>query len=248
MEFRAVRVRRLLPPKDDLLAALGESLPEICDGDVLLIATKVLAIHQGRCVKKTDVAKLDLLRSEADGIGGVVADPCVTLKGDALVPNAGVDESNGGEYYVLWPQNVEYLLAEIHDSIGRKFHLKNLGIISTDSWVLPMRAGTVGISQGSFGFIPVESCIGQEDLFGRPLGMSKVNIADALAGIAPLIMGEAGESCPVAIVRGVEGIRFSTERHSNRIAEDSDIFRDLLKVFRKSAEMDPHVSPPTPRS
>lgn len=244
LEFLKVKTRILTPPKDDFLAILDEFLPKIFDGDIILIAAKVLAIHGGRCVKKSDVDKLELIGEEADYAPEKITDPCVTIKDSALIPNSGIDESNGNGYYVLWPRDVKTLLREIHSFITNKFNLATLGVISTDSCVLPMRAGTVGISQGSFGFIPALNLIGQSDLFGRPLKISKINIADALAGVAPLVMGEAGEACPVAIARGLEGISFSTDEKQATIpsiGKNEDLFGDMLKFFRgkNGMERDP---------
>jgi F420-0:gamma-glutamyl ligase len=236
MEFLKVKTRLLMPPKDDLLAVLDEFLPKILDGDILLIATKVLAIHQGRCTNRGGTDKLKLIGEEADCISEKISDPCLTIKGNTLIPNSGIDESNGNGYYVLWPQNVENLLREIHRFVVDKFHLSSLGVISVDSCVLPMRSGTVGISQGSFGFVPVVDLVGQRDLFGRPLGMSKINVSDALAGIMPLIAGEGGEACPVVIGRGIGGISFSTEGNqiaTHLIDRKTDLFGDLLKFFHK---------------
>jgi F420-0:gamma-glutamyl ligase len=235
IEFIGVKTRILLPPKDDFFSVLGESLPPLLDGDILLIATKVLAIHQGRCVGKSEVDKLQLIGEEAEYIFGEISDPCVTIKGGAMVPNGGVDESNGSGYYILWPQNITALLGEIHTFLREKFTLTNLGIIAADSRVLPMRTGTVGISQGSFGFVPIFNLIGRMDLFGRALERSNVNIADALAGMAPLILGEANEACPLAIIRGVGGISFSQhpQPSSNLIGGNTDLFGELLKLFRK---------------
>jgi F420-0:gamma-glutamyl ligase len=236
VKFLKVKTRVLVPPKDDLLAVLDEFLPEICNGDILLIATKVLAIHQGRCVSKGKVDKLKLIEDEADSLSEGISDPCLTIKNSALIPNSGVDESNGNGYYILWPRNIENLLRKIHTFVSDKFHLSNLGVISVDSCVLPMRIGTVGISQDCFGFLPVIDLVGKNDLFGRPLKMSRINVADSLAGIAPLLMGEAKESCPVVIARGIEEISFSKERlqpNGHLIDKESDLFGNLLKFFRK---------------
>jgi F420-0:gamma-glutamyl ligase len=204
VEFLKVKTRILVPPKDDLLAVLDEFLPKICDGDILLIATKVLAIHQGRCVSKDKVDKLKLIEDEADCVPQSMSNLCFTIENGALIPNSGIDESNGNGYYILWPWNIENLLQEIYSFVSGKFHLSNFGVISVDSCVLPMRIGTVGISQDSFGFSPVIDFVGKNDLFGRPLKMSRVNVADSLAGITPLLMGEAKESCPIVIARGIE--------------------------------------------
>jgi F420-0:gamma-glutamyl ligase len=233
-EFIGIKTRALVPPRDDLWSVLDEFLPEILDGYIVLIAAKILAIHQGRCIPKADGDKLKLIEKEADYVPETISDPCVTIRDNTLIPNSGIDESNGDGYYILWPRDVENLLREVHAFVLGKFSLENFGVIATDSCVLPMRTGTVGISQGSFGFVPVIDLVGRNDLFGRPMRMAKINVADALAGIAPLAMGEAGESRPLAIARGVEGITFSLAHLTNRLADSkSDLFGPMLDFFRK---------------
>lgn len=227
-EFIAIKTRTLIPPKDDLLAVLDQSLPDILDNDIILIATKVLAIHQGRCINKNYFDKLKLIQDEADSVPGIITDPCITIKDHTFIPNSGIDESNGNGYYILWPKNVVFLLKEIHSFIKQKFNITNIGIISVDSHVLPMRAGTVGISQASFGFIPIKNEIGKYDLFGHTLQISKINIADSLSGIAPFLMGEANESCPIVIVRGSYGIEFCDNAQDNTISPSIDIFQKIL--------------------
>ncbi|MDE6432489.1 MAG: coenzyme F420-0:L-glutamate ligase [Opitutales bacterium] len=229
VEFFTIKTRVLVPPKDDLFSVLDESVSGLTDGDILLIASKVLAIHQGRCIKKGEVDKLNIIQQEADVVFGPVADPCVTIKDRAFVPNSGVDESNGCGYYILWPRDVGDLLSEIHSFLCKKNRIKNLGILSVDSRVLPMRTGTVGISQASFGFVPVSSCIGEKDLFGRPMRISQVNIADCLAGISPLLMGEGSESCPFIVARGVAGVQFYLKAGDLSISSEQDLFSQFLE-------------------
>ena len=229
IEFFPIKTRVFIPPKDDLFRGLDESIADLRERDVLMISSKVLAIHQGRCVRVKDANKLDLIRQEADEIICRIADPCVTIKEHAFVPNSGVDESNGNGYYILWPKNVGVLLKEIHEFLCKKFGLRELGILSIDSRVLPMRAGTVGISQASFGFVSTNDRVGESDLFGRPLEISQVNVADCLAGMGPLIMGEGGECCPIVRVRGLAGVTFCPNLGNLEIPKNLDLFGEIFE-------------------
>jgi F420-0:gamma-glutamyl ligase len=139
----------------------------------------------------------------------VIASDCnLTIKDGVLIAYSGIDESNGNGYYVLWPENVSELLGQIHEFLCKKFAMENLGIISVDSRLEPMRWGTVGISQGIFGFNPVKDCRGNLDIFGRPLQITTVNVADSIACTACYLMGEGAECCPFVIARGLEHIEF----------------------------------------
>lgn len=229
VQFFSINTRVLLPPKDDLFRVLDDSsMNPLEEGDILMISSKILAIHQGRCVRKMGVDKLALIRQEADREICPIHDPCITIKDRALIPNSGIDESNGNGYYILWPHKVGELLRDIHQFFCQKFHIKKLGVLSVDSHVLPMRAGTVGISQASFGFLPTKNCIGERDIFGRELKISQINIADCLAGMSPILMGEGAECRPMVVARGVQGIDFCDDIGDLSIEEDKDLFRQIL--------------------
>jgi F420-0:gamma-glutamyl ligase len=203
----------------------GFSLEE---SDLLCIATKCLAIHQGRCVKEGTVDKKQLIRREADWTCG--ENYSLTLKDGIVIPFSGIDESNGNGYYVLWPQNVSELLAEIHGYLCEKFIIKNLGLMAIDSKIEPFRRGTVGVAQDIFGFNPIKDYKGKVDLFGRRLEMTSVNIADSLASAACYSMGEGNECCPLVIIRGAENIEFGNKfsMANTRLVKKDDMFRDIL--------------------
>ena len=65
----------------------------------------------------------------------------------------------------------------------------------------PLRVGTVGVALSYSGFKGVKNLIGKKDLFGRPLKMTRMNLADALAVSAVLLMGEGAECCPLAVIQ-----------------------------------------------
>jgi len=104
-----VTTRPLRPPRDDLWDALDPVLPPLEEGDVLAITSKVVAIHQGRCVPVSAVAdKEDLVAREAEcWIPKASSKYGITLaiKGHTLVASAGIDASNAADHYVLWPDN-----------------------------------------------------------------------------------------------------------------------------------------------
>ncbi|MDR1173543.1 MAG: coenzyme F420-0:L-glutamate ligase [Puniceicoccales bacterium] len=198
------------------------------DSDILCIATKCLAIHQGRCVKMGTVDKKQLIRHEADWVWE--GNCSLTVKDGIVIPFSGIDESNGNGYYVLWPQNVTDLLAEIHRYLCKKFAIKNLGLMSIDSKIEPFRRGTVGVAQGIFGFNPIRDYRGKVDLFGRKLEMTSVNIADSLASAACYSMGEGNECCPFVIIRGTENVEFGDKfsMANAQLTKEDDMFANIL--------------------
>ncbi|MDR2737663.1 MAG: coenzyme F420-0:L-glutamate ligase, partial [Puniceicoccales bacterium] len=209
LKFSAVRTRVLTPPRDDIFSLFDGEALQIADGDILCIASKCLAIHQGRCVRIGTVPKEELVKAEADVLLRVNSG--LTVKDLVIIADAGIDESNGNGYYVLWPRGVWELLRQIHGFLCDKFAVKNLGLISVDSKLEPMRSGTIGVSQGIFGFNPVRDCRGNSDIFGRKLRVTAMNVADAIAVTACYLMGEGNECRPLVVASGVENIEFGCE-------------------------------------
>lgn len=239
MEFIPVKTRRLKPPIENIYPVLDKHLPKLKNGDVLFITSKILGLHQGRTVKIGGVDKKKLIYGEADA---VVSGPTykghkfyLTIKDYTLIPTSGIDESNGDGYYILWPKNTQKLLKEIWQYLKKKHHLKNLGIVATDSHTIPLRWGTQGISTGFFGFEPLKNYRGKKDLFGRKLKFTQSNIVDALSSTAVLMMGEGNERTPMLVLRGAKFLRFTAKNlyHSLVIDPKHDIYAPLLKQFKK---------------
>jgi F420-0:gamma-glutamyl ligase len=228
LEIFSIKTAVLFPPRGDVFALFDTEGFSVDDGDVLCVASKCLAIHQGRCVKIGTVDKKKLIADEADEILRDGMD--LTVKDCAIVAYSGIDESNGNGYYILWPKSVGELLCQIHGFLCAKFSIKNLGLISVDSRIEPMRWGTIGISQGIFGFNPVRDCRGNLDIFGRPLQITTVNVADSIASIACYLMGEGDECRPLVVARGLEDVEFGTNFSLDnlKVSQETDLFSAIL--------------------
>lgn len=234
-----IKTRKFLPPRDDIYDLLKTSLPKLREGDVLFVTSKIVAIHQGRCVKiEPGVDKDKLIIREAEKYLSRARVPkgyaVLTLKGHTLIPSAGIDESNSNGYYILWPKKPHEAAREICQFLKRKFKLKKLAVVITDSHTFPLRYGVMGISIGFFGLRPLLDLRGQTDIFGRKLKITRVNVVDALAAFAVLLMGEAAEQTPMLVLRGVGLVKF-TNRDSYsglNIPARTDLYYPLLKVFK----------------
>ncbi|MDR2603233.1 MAG: coenzyme F420-0:L-glutamate ligase [Puniceicoccales bacterium] len=231
LKFLAVKTSILCPPKSNIFSLFDSEGFLLEESDMLCIATKCLAIHQGRCVKIGTIDKKQLIRREADWVWE--GNYSLTVKDGIVIPFSGVDESNGNGYYVLWPQNVTKLLAEIHKYLCEKFTIKYLGLMSIDSKIEPFRRGTVGVAQDIFGFNPIKDYKGKEDIFGRRLEMTSVNIADSLASAACYLMGEGNECCPLLIIRGAENVEFGNKfsMANTQLVKEDDMFGNILNVY-----------------
>lgn len=237
MKFIKVKTRALLPPKDNIYPILDKFLPPLKEGDVLFITSKVLAIHQGRCIKiDKKVNKNELIKHEAQKyvftkIKGQKF--ILTIKDNTLIPSAGIDESNANGYYILWPKNTNLLCKQICLYLKAKYHLKQLAVVATDSHTTPLRWGVSGISIGFFGLEPIVDLRGKKDIFGRKLKYTRANIVDVLSAMAVLLMGEGGEKTPMVIVREPKFVKFSDKNNYHKlvIGKKQDLYYPLLKIF-----------------
>lgn len=235
MEYIPVSTRALVPPKDDLLGILDASLPALCEGDVVLVTSKVVAIHEGRCVPVGSVEKDTLIMQEADYMYVKPSGKIQTISHSMLVASAGIDESNGDGHYVLLPEDAFESAQKIHAHLTKKHGLKNLGVVITDSHSLPLRYGSLSATVGCWGFEPVEMHTGKQDIFGRITRYAKSNKADALAAASALVSGECDERVPIVIARGVPNLVFTDEHPRAKlfVPMEDDFFKSLFSHFSK---------------
>jgi len=243
MLVQTIKTRPFLPPKDDLFPFIKESFSDVNlkEKSIIVIASKIVSIWQGRCLKINSIEnKDDLIKKEADLYLDRDKVPqgyvMLTVKDNVLIPTAGIDESNGNGYFILWPKNPFQAAKQIYDFIKENYHLNNLGIIIADSHCTPSRRGTTGISIAYYGFYPVKDYRGTKDIFGREMKISQSNIADSLSASAVFVMGEGNEQTPIAIIEDINFIKFEefNPKDSNplEIDRDDDIYTPLLKAIK----------------
>lgn len=243
METYPIKTRIMQPPEDDFFSVLDESVTDLRDGDVLVVSSKVVAIHQGRCVKNDGtVDKEELVKNESDYYipSSEKNRWNLSVKYHALLLTAGIDESNSNGYFTLLPENPSEAAREIRDYLLKKFNLKNLGVIISDSHSIPFRYGTLGVSIGFYGLEPVKYFHGEKDLFGRPFKYTRINTVDALAGFGTYMMGETSEQTPLCIIRNAPHVLYSDKDNSNDlfIPPEEDIYYQLLKPLYEQDDED----------
>jgi dihydrofolate synthase / folylpolyglutamate synthase len=236
MELIPIKTRILHPPKDDLIEVLDETLPPLCEGDVVTITSKIVAIAEGRCVPIEGTNKDALVRKEADFIfSPQEKTKPLTLTNHTFISAAGIDESNGEGYYIMLPENSFASAKKIHAHLMERHSIRELGVVITDSHSLPFRYGAMSVAIGCWGFQPVENHIGRADLFGREMRYSKTNFPDAIAAATTLVTGECNESQPITILRGMPNLVFTQEDPQKEffVPYEEDIFKDLFRDFKK---------------
>jgi coenzyme F420-0:L-glutamate ligase / coenzyme F420-1:gamma-L-glutamate ligase len=198
--------------------ALAKKRMQLRARDIVAVSSKIVGIGEKR-IRYLDRIKIgskarslarkhsltpgfaQAVLDEADTVVGGVRGALLTVKNGDAVANAGIDRKNAPEgAVVLWPRNPDLSASKIRRSIQRRSG-KNVAVVIVDSRVSPLRLGTTGFAIGSAGFEPVEDLRGTVDLFGRRIEITLRAIADGIAASAQLVMGEASDQIPFAIVR-----------------------------------------------
>lgn len=209
---------------------LGRWIPSVSEGSVVCVASKIVALSQGRVSPVDVIDKDELIRSEAERTFPIVPGLALTYKDGHWCPNAGIDASNAFGQYVLWPERPMEVAQKICEWIRETYRVKNVGVIITDSRVFPARHGVTAVALGYAGFRALKDYRGKQDLAGRPMEYTVVNVADALATAGALTMGEGNECQPLAVIQDPPA-----EFVSEPVAEELTINpeKDLFSVLAK---------------
>ena len=220
---------KLVGPGDDLgaiaVAALRENglIPK--DGDVLVVAQKIVSKVEGRYVDISTVGPseraialaaevdkdprfVEVVLSESTRVvrhrpGLLIVEHCLGF----VMANAGIDHSNvapqdGGERVLLLPKDPDGSATALRQHLMEIFGV-GIGVIVSDSFGRPWRKGTVGVALGVAGLPAFVDLRGHPDLFGRELLVTETGFADEIAAAAGLLMGQADEAVPMVLVRGL---------------------------------------------
>lgn len=242
-----VRIGKNIMPGDDLGAVILQDVKqnnlEILDGDVLVVAHKIVSKAEGRIVNLEDIAPsqkarkmakehnkdpriMELILKESAQIlrakNGVIVSE---TKHGFVCANAGVDQSNvQGEAALLLPVNPDRSARRLLEFVREKTG-KGIAVIVTDTFGRPFREGQTNVAIGIAGIRPVKSYVGSRDMYGRKLRVSEIAVADEIAAAAELVMGKS-EGVPVAIVRGY---KFETATRSSAKSLQRMRSRDLFR-------------------
>lgn len=225
---------------EKLFAILDTYLPKLTENNIVAISSKVISICENRLVSKSkNKSKKNLICQESDFCFAAPPqqpDFYLTLKNHRLIPNAGIDESNYNNAYILLPKEPQITAKKIWQYLRKRDHIKNLGIIITDSNITPLRSGVTGIAIGWCGFKPLYDYTGQKDIFGQTIKVTKINLLDSLATMATLAMGEGAEQTPIALIKSVAKINFQNkaptpkEEQTVYIDKKQDLFNTAITL------------------
>ncbi|MBI4122815.1 MAG: coenzyme F420-0:L-glutamate ligase [Parcubacteria group bacterium] len=237
MKVRTVKTHKITQKDTDILAVINVYLKEMPEGSVLAVTSKIVSLCEGRVIKKEGAEKKKLVEQEAEMY--LPADEnkhhfFLAVKRGMLAATAGIDESNASDLYVFWPRDPQGSADSIREFLQKRFSLERVGVIITDSTTRPLRWGVNGIAISHSGFLALNDYRGTPDLFGRPLKVTQVNVADGLASSAVLEMGEGSEQTPLAVIEDVPFVQFQDRNPSQeelaglRISLEEDLYASIL--------------------
>ena len=239
----------LIQPGDDLagmiLSTLQAAALPLENGDILVLAQKIVSKAEGRIVQLSTVGPspaalelaaqsgkdprlAELILRESNAIlrvrpGSVIVEHRLGF----VCANAGIDHSNvhgDEEWALLLPENPDQSAAAIRARLEKAYNAQ-IGVLIIDSHGRAWRIGTVGTTIGLSGLPGIVDLRGQTDLSGYTLKITILGAADELAAAASLVMGQAAEGTPVVHVRGFPyPLRDGSLRELLR-PKDQDMFR-----------------------
>ncbi len=241
----------LLMPGDDIVGRVLSSLERcgagrIEDRDILLFAESPLSTTEGRNVNlatvvpsaeaqelarryQMDPRVAEVVLSESDKILGGIPGFLLASRGNLVLPNAGVDESNAPDGWVTrLPADPDASAARLRREIRERTGCE-VAVIVIDSRTHAMRLGVSGVAIGCSGILPITDERGKPDLFGHELQVTRRAVADSLASTAELLMGESNEGVPVVLVRGFP-YTFAESAAIESIAPEEDLFLGSLRL------------------
>ncbi len=204
---------------DDLAGAIVERV-DLEDGDVVVVAQKAISKIEGRVVALADIEPSEQARELAADTDPrriqVILDEAVELvrtrpplliartKHGFVCGSAGVDSSNApeAETLVLLPLDSDASAAALRDELRERTG-KTVGVIVSDSFGRPWRAGTTDVAIGAAGVEVLRILDGEKDPAGYELHATRIALADQIAGAAQLVFGKL-DRIPVAVVRGLD--------------------------------------------
>ena len=247
MLVEAVKTHKITTEDRDIFAILDKYLPQIEENSVVAVTSKIVAITEGRVIKAEGIDKEVLAEEESEVYLPKETNKygfTLSIKNSTLIASAGIDESNGNGYFILWPKDPWASAAKIRDYIREVRGIKDIGVIITDSKTTPLRWGVTGVGIAYAGFNPLKSYINTPDVFGRPLEVTKENILDGLAASAVLVMGEGSEQTPIAVIADVPFVEWQEKNPTKekieklKISLEEDVYSAMLTAapWKKGAK------------
>jgi len=238
MKITPLKTHKITVNDQGLIKILDKYLSAFEEKSILAITSKIVSITEGRLIKMDRIDKDKLIKQESQFYLPREQNRyniSLTISRNILAPTAGIDESNGNGYYILWPKNPQRTANDVRGYLKHRFSLRNVGVIITDSKTSPLRWGVTAVALAYSGFKPLKDYIGKKDLFGRKFAFEKLSIVDNLAGGASVVMGEGAEQTPMAIISDLPFVKFQDRNPTQKelkefcISLEEDLYGPFLQ-------------------
>jgi coenzyme F420-0:L-glutamate ligase / coenzyme F420-1:gamma-L-glutamate ligase len=217
-------------------ATLGPGGPQLLDGDILVVTSKAVSKAEGRVavMSRDDAIAAETVRVVARRGPTTIAQ---TRHGFVMAA-AGVDESNTAPgTVVLLPEDPDESARRLRKALRARLGV-SVGVVVTDTFGRPWRAGQTDTAIGAAGVLPARDHRGETDAWGNVLDVTVAAVADEIAAAGDLVKGKARQ-IPVAVVRGLPELVTETDGPGARALvrpSDEDMFRlgaaDVLPARR----------------
>jgi coenzyme F420-0:L-glutamate ligase/coenzyme F420-1:gamma-L-glutamate ligase len=184
----------------DLAALIAAAVPDLRDGDIVVVTSKIVSKAEGRVTAASREAAI-----EAETVRVIARRGTTTIaqtRHGLVLAAAGVDESNTAPgTVVLLPEDPDESARRLRKAVAGRTG-RTVGVIVTDTMGRPWRAGQTDNAIGAAGVRPARDHRGEADTFGNLLEVSVAAVADEVAAAADLVKGKS-RHVPVAVVRGL---------------------------------------------
>ncbi len=225
---------RIFLEHENLEDFIFEHIPVVQEGSIIVITSKIVALSEGRtCDDDSEEMKERLARQESEWIMQTKY-VWLTLTDGMLVASAGIDRSNANGKLILLPKNSFQSAHKLRDALQIKYNVQKIGVLITDSRMLPLRVGALAYAIGYAGFRGVRDNRGKPDIFGRTLLLSQTDVADGLASAAVICMGEGAEQIPLVVITDapVEWTNEPVDPKELIISPEDDIYRPFFENLK----------------
>ncbi|MDR0292345.1 MAG: coenzyme F420-0:L-glutamate ligase [Elusimicrobium sp.] len=230
MKLKTIKTK-VFKENESLSAFITEHIPALKDGSVIVVSSKIAALAEGRVLPPCSEKEFEKIIKKESSFALKTHYCYLTIKDGAVMTNAGVDRSNADGKIILLPRDSYKTARRLRIALKKFYKIKNLGIIITDSFILPLRAGVTGAAVGYSGFKGVKNYIGKPDIFGRKLKTTLVDAADPLSAAASFLMGEAAEKTPLCIIEDAPVIFTNRDKKGElKYPLKKDLYYPLLKT------------------
>lgn len=240
-------------PGDDLAGVLAQAFddpanPSLRDGDVLVVAQKIVSKAENRYVEldriepsaraldiaaqcRKDARLVELVLRESSEVLRIAPNVLIVRHNlGFVVANAAIDQSNlpdhSSDRALLLPADPDASAHALRVQLQKRYGVK-LAVLISDSFGRPFRLGVCGVCVGCAGLQALVDLRGRPDRSGRVLQVTQLAIADQLCAAATLVCGEADEGQPAVIVRGLRAEYFVESSSAQELVRpiEQDLFR-----------------------